>query len=170
MMKTGLATLAAASSLAAGPIIGDQVEGVATIQDGDGLVLVGYDDVENEIRLYGIDAPELFQLCWRADGTAFGCGKVASAFLEQWVAGYWVRCVVKDLDRHDRPVAQCTHEGLDIGEQIVGQGYARAYTKYSRLYADTEKAARREARGFWSGSWDAPWNYRRQLRQGHSRK
>lgn len=158
--------LMAALCLSAQPMKGELIEGVASVKDGDGLLLT--DDYGNEtvIRIYGIDAPEAMQPCRRADGTSYRCGRVASAFLEQWVSGHPVACRVEDRDHHKRLVSSCALNGMDIGKEMVSQGYARAYLKYSRRYADTEKAARRESRGFWKGTWDAPWDYRRKVRAG----
>lgn len=164
--KKFIILLSAATCLAAQPMKGELIEGVATVQDGDGLLLVEPSGNEVTIRLFGIDAPESAQTCKRRDGSVYRCGRIATAFLEQWVSGYPVSCRVEDRDHHKRLVSTCSIAGMDIGEEIIGQGYARAYVKYSRRYEDIEKAAKRDARGFWSGSWDAPWNYRRKVRQG----
>ena len=161
--------LSAAACLAAQPMKGELIEGVATVQDGDGLLLVDPSGKEVTIRLFGIDAPESAQTCERSDGSVYRCGRIAAAFLEQWVSGYPVSCRVEDRDHHKRRVSTCSIAGMDIGEQIVGQGYARAYTKYSRRYEAIEEAAKRDARGFWGGYWDAPWNYRRKVRNQNRR-
>ena len=46
--------------------------GDAEVKDGDTLSLGARD-----IRLFGIDAPEARQMCARADGTPWACGRAA---------------------------------------------------------------------------------------------
>src|SRR4051794_35049572 len=65
---------------------GQSFEGPATAKDGDDLVIGGMD-----VRLFGIDAFELAQMC-EADGKAYACGEFAKQALSKKVLGRTVSC------------------------------------------------------------------------------
>ena len=67
-------------------MIKDQVAAI----DGDTLK-----SKDAEVRLYGIDAPELYQTCTGADGKAWDCGRAAQAKLKALVARRAVDCEPK---------------------------------------------------------------------------
>lgn len=136
-------------------------EGVAKVYDGDGIYVILDDGTKVKIRLFGLDAPETSQPCFRSDGTQFLCGRLATANLERIVAGRVVSCRRRTVDRYKRKVAICHLGDQDIGELIVRQGYARAWPKYSIRYVRAEQSAIRQGEGLWSGEWQAPWEYRK---------
>lgn len=125
--------------------------GRAEVTDGDTLTLGG-----ERIRLFGIDAPERGQRC----GAGWACGDAATDRLRALVAGAPLRCTLRDRDRYGRAVATCTAGGVDVGERLVAEGLARAYTRYGKDYAATEARARLERIGLWRGRTQAPWDYR----------
>jgi endonuclease YncB( thermonuclease family) len=125
--------------------------GPATVSDGDGLRLNG-----ERIRLQGIDAFELHQTC----GTG-PCGRAAKAALEGLVAGRHVACEPVDTDRYGRTIAYCFVDGVDLGEQMVLQGHALAFRRYSTEYVDEETTARRNRSGAWAGDFANPADWRR---------
>lgn len=131
--------------------------GQARVVDGDTVDL----GLGANIRLHGIDTPELSQRC---DGLA--CGKTARAALVEMIAGRLVRCEQTAWDnRYNRPVARCFVGKTDLGAGMVAAGYARAYLKYSADYAELEKEAALNARGFWAGTFTAPAAFRAAQRQ-----
>ena len=124
--------------------------GLAQAKDGDSL-MVG----QREVRLFGIDAPEWDQSCTRA-GKSWGCGQAAAQQLSKLVTGKQVRCVAVDTDDHGRTVARCTIGTLDVNRQMVSNGYAIAYRRYSLDYVSAEASAKAAKRGIWAGTFAMP--------------
>ena len=114
--------------------------------DGDSLMVGG-----TEVRLYGIDAPELRQTCRRAE-QPWACGTEAARALRTLIGGRDVACRARDRDRYGRVVAVCTAGGVELNAAMVKQGMAVAYGAYE---AD-ERDARDARRGLWSSSFDRP--------------
>lgn len=133
-------------------------QGHARVIDGDSL-MVG----QTEVRIFGIDAPELSQRCQR-DGREVACGKEAARQLTTLIAGQLVSCERRDIDRFGRVVALCRVEGVDLGQAMVVNGHAVAF---GSAYAAEERSARSERRGLWSGEFMRPreWRDRERARQ-----
>lgn len=123
-----------------------RMQGVARVVDGDTLRLGG-----ERIRLKGIDAPELDQTC-RRDDVRYACGRQARAALERLAGGAPVRCTGWERDRHGRLLAVCHAGESDLNAAMVMSGWAVAFGAYTA----EESQARRERRGLWAGSFDAP--------------
>lgn len=131
------------------------ISGLATVTDGDTL------RVQDQIvRLHGIGAPEGRQYC-RQDAMPVLCGQMASQHLRALVAGNLVACDGNKPDRYRRLVAICSINGLDIGAQMVSDGWALAYRRYSTEYVDEETAARKSGAGMWSMQFQTPWEWRK---------
>jgi endonuclease YncB( thermonuclease family) len=148
--------LAIALVLAAGAAFlfkpqGRLMEGAVHVVDGDSLKLRGAD-----IRIKGIDAPELRQTCRRA-GRAYPCGEAARDELRRLVAGQPVRCRVTGRDRYGRSLASCSVGGSDIGADLVRRGIAVGYGEYGREEAE----ARARSAGLWAGEFQRPEAWRR---------
>jgi endonuclease YncB( thermonuclease family) len=124
--------------------------------DGDSLRTA-----DGDIRLLGIDAPELSQRC-RIDGKEWACGRAAHERLKQLVARGDVRCEANGRDRYGRTLAHCLAGGRDIGETMVREGLALDFMQGG--YARQEREARAARRGIWAGEFDLPQEHRRQPR------
>jgi len=131
------------------------ITGRATVVDGDGVEIGG-----TKIRLFGIDAPEVDQYCYRDDRTRWRCGHYASVELDRLISGREIACTVRELDRYDRSVAVCRVGDADIAEAQVRNGWAVAYRKFTKDYVDEEESAHAAKRGLWSGGFDMPWVWR----------
>ncbi len=132
------------------------VRGRARVIDGDSLRVNGM-----EIRLHGIDAPELRQTCRDERGHRYACGRRAKAYLRRLVASRDVSCRRVATDRYGRMVALCMVDGEDIGRRMVRDGWAVAFVRYSRHYVGDERMARRARRGLWRGRFIPPATWRR---------
>jgi endonuclease YncB( thermonuclease family) len=44
-----------------------------------------------------------------------------------------------DVDRYGKVVARCRVDGIDVGQELVSEGLAFAYRKYSMVYDLDEK-------------------------------
>jgi endonuclease YncB( thermonuclease family) len=128
--------------------------GRASIIDGDTLEIHG-----QRIRLFGIDAPESAQTC-TIGGRPYRCGQEAALALSEFIGRRPVACERRDVDRYRRIVAVCRLDGQDIGAWMVLQGWALAYSRYSRDYFDEELIARANKRGIWRGTFVQPWLWR----------
>ena len=144
-----LAVVALAALVAAGWFARREradIAGLAQVIDGDSLVVAGV-----EIRLYGIDAPEYRQYCFRR-GRPWACGVDATRTLRTLIAARPVACRAREEDRYGRTVASCAVEGRDLGAAMVAGGHAVAYGAYQL----EETAARNAGRGIWSSRFDPP--------------
>lgn len=127
-----------------------QIGGHVRIIDGDSLMVGG-----TEVRLYGIDAPELFQRCTR-DNREVQCGREAARALIALVAGQAISCERRDIDRYGRTVATCQVEDVDLGRAMVASGHAVSFGAYYQ----EEAAARADRKGLWAGEFIRPREWR----------
>lgn len=136
----------------------DYTERVNYVADGDTFRM---GDVW--IRLHGVDAPELKQLCSVA-GTSWPCGREASYALSKEVMGKRVSCAdTGRTDPYERIIAICYVVGKDISinSWLVDDGWAVAFRRYSSDYDDEEMRAKMARRGLWQGSFEMPELWRR---------
>ncbi len=131
------------------------VRGRAEVIDGDSIRVRGMN-----IRLHGIDAPELSQRCKNRLNMSYACGQVARRHLMKIIGRRKVSCRRVTTDRYGRMVAICRVNGRDIGRRMVRDGWAVAFVRYSRLYVSAERAARRDRRGLWAGRFIEPSTWR----------
>ncbi|MCY4591329.1 MAG: OmpA family protein [Alphaproteobacteria bacterium] len=148
--------------------------GKAQVIDAD-TIKIG--EAATQVRLDGIDAPELKQPCTAADESEWACGREAGLALERHIAG---RNVVCDRLRPGlvrlRGVCRIEGEEVELNRWVVEAGWAFAFVKSSKTYAGDEAVARQARRGIWSGRPPVPpWEWRgtskreRVKQQGHDR-
>ena len=132
------------------------ISGAARIVDGDTLHLNG-----SKIRLHGIDAPETRQECQDKDGASYLCGEASTEVLKALVGSLPVRCEGSTRDRYGRLIGVCYANGVNLNAEMVRQGWALAYRRYSKDYVSAEGEAQAAKRGRWAGDFDKPWDWRR---------
>jgi endonuclease YncB( thermonuclease family) len=131
--------------------------GGARVVDGDTLMIGG-----QQVRLYGIDAPELEQIC-DGPGEEIRCGEISRSAVLDLVAGVErVSCKTKGRDSSGQWIAVCYADGSDIGRTMVHSGWALADRQQSLNYVRTEHDAKNAKRGLWKGKFDPPWIWRHQ--------
>ncbi|WP_298040031.1 thermonuclease family protein [uncultured Campylobacter sp.] len=124
---------------------------VIKISDGDTITVLNGKE-QTKVRLYGIDAPEKKQ----------DYGQRSRQFLASLIAGQVVEVEPNGKDRYKRTLGIIHHKGQDINAQMVLNGYAWVYVKYSRIYVDQEKTAREKKLGLWQSSDPTPpWQLRK---------
>lgn len=166
LRDVGLAfVLIAAAALAAVALqeLNTQVAaGPARAVDGDTLTIG-----DMRIRLRGIDAPEMDQICWDANGAERWCGQLAADNLSALVGQGVVSCTWADHDRYGRLLGVCHREGVNqrrsLNEAMVDDGWALAYGDYLAA----ENRARAQARGIWAFTFDRPQDWRRRTAQAN---
>ena len=58
-----------------------------------------------------------------------------------------------------------TKNKININSRMVRLGYAVAYKKYSKKYLSAEREAKREELGLWKGTFDMPWDWRKNVKK-----
>ena len=157
--------LIAALILLAYPALAD-VSGPACVSDGDSISVGGKRQRGGcrggvKVRLRGIDAPELKQLCRHPNGRDFQCGLAAASFLLKQVRGKTVDCRGTEKDRYKRLLAECFVDGASLNAFMVSEGWALAYRHYSEKYVSQEDEARQNKKGIWGMEFKPPWEWRR---------
>ena len=153
---TRLACVAAVAALFVSASAGAQspFSGAARAKDGDSM-MVGV----KEVRLFGVDAPELSQSCQR-DGQDWACGAAAKDLLDSLVRGKTVYCTAAGTDQFDRVLARCAAGTTDLNRAMVANGYAVAFRRYSSDFVSAEDSAKANKRGIWSSKFTMPSDYR----------
>lgn len=128
---------------------------ILKVVDGDTLILNSI-----KYRLYGIDAPELNQIC-SIDGIDYKCGIKSKFFLISLINDDKLKCFKKSKDRYKRIIAVCKIGNLDINKSMVRNGWAIAYKRYSKEYLDDENYAKKNSFGLWEGRFMEPEKWRR---------
>jgi len=131
------------------------IAGTAKIREGD-QVLIG----NSRIRLGGIDAPSIDQLCLNAKGERWTCGIAARDELIKFADSKAWTCHTRSTDRRGRIVARCEVGGEDIQKWLVQNGWALSYKQFSHDYDADEAVAREAKAGLWQGAFIAPWDWR----------
>ena len=149
---------AAAPSVTAGKVV--------AVHDGDTFTLAE----GQKIRVFGIDAPELRQLC-RADAvhsagspSCVPCGDASRKVLEGLILGQVVSCKSRGQS-YDRVVGECAVGEIQIGPWMLSHGYAVAYEQFLRkkdrgAYLGAAASAKRAGTGIWAMTFIPPANWR----------
>ena len=124
---------------------------VVSIHDGDTITVL-QDKRQIKVRLFGIDAPELKQ----------PYGKKSKQFLANLIAGKVVEVEENGKDRYKRTISIVYLGNTDINAQMVANGYAWAYRKFSKKYTAQESKAKSQRLGLWRDEEPIPpWEWRR---------
>lgn len=133
----------------------DTLEGnVVKIADGDTLTLLTSSNEQVKIRLAGIDTPERKQ----------PFGNRAKQALSSLAFQKQALIEVEAKDRYGRTVGVVFVDGLNVNAELVKQGMAWVYRKYTddeRLYV-LESEAKQAKRGLWLDENPIPpWEWRK---------
>jgi len=143
----------------------DVMDGPAEAIDGDTLSVAG-----RRLRLLGIDAPEMAQLC-RAFQTIWPCGRRSRDHLAGLIGDGPVRCEVHPppsaaAEEPGLPLAVCIASGdpTSLNARMTRDGMAVPYVRHSDDYLEAVVAAKRLKRGMWAGEFISPWHWRNGMR------
>ena len=127
---------------------------VVKIADGDTLTILTSTNQQVKVRLAGIDTPERKQPFGNRAKQALS----SLAFQKQALVE------IETKDRYGRTVGVVFVDGLNVNHELVKQGIAWVYRKYTsdkRLYA-LESEAKQSKRGLWlQENPIPPWVWRR---------
>jgi endonuclease YncB( thermonuclease family) len=126
-----------------------------TVVDGDTSRIDG-----TTFRLHGIDAPEVGQTCSDAGGGTWRCGDEATRRLEILIGDSVPICDDRGPDDYDRILAVCFVYGIELNRDMVAEGYAWAFRKFSEEYVADEEIAAGLGLHIWQAATQAPWEYR----------
>lgn len=133
--------------------------GLVRVIDGDTI-----DVGAIRVRLFGIDAPEMSQTCRKKDakdqGGLWRCGVWVRDELRKRISGRKAICENRGIDRYGRVIGVCRVDGQDIARELVRDGLAFAYRRYSMDYVGVEKAAEGSQRGLWGSIVQTPEKFR----------
>ena len=154
-------------SLSKEKIISDFSNKVKVI-DGDTITIKG-----KNIRLHGIDAPEIKQICYNKYNNPYMCGIIAKDYLEDLINRRGVKekkkiyCYYSSRARYKRIVGKCyigAESKIHLNSNMVRFGYAVAYKKYSNDYVKEEEDAKFMKWRLWEGKFDLPEEWRRKTK------
>lgn len=129
---------------------------VVSVHDGDTLTLLDAKQVQNKVRLYGIDAPEKKQ----------PFGPKAKVMLSELVFDKDVRVeVVVPQDRYGRAIGKVYVGEVYVNQALIERGAAWWYERYAPKdfsLRDAEVKAREGKLGLWvKESPTPPWQWRK---------
>lgn len=134
-----------------------KIKHINSIHDGDTINVTTYNNKKIQIRLFGIDAPELKQ----------PFGEESRLCLEKLIKNknisYIPRDKNKSTDRYGRTVAVIFKGDMNINLEMVKNGCAWNYMHYNKsLYTIfAQITAKNGKKGLWADTNpQAPWEYR----------
>ncbi|MFD1197432.1 thermonuclease family protein [Brucella gallinifaecis] len=137
----------------------ESLTGSVYVIDGDTVVIN-----KVHIRLLGIDAPEMAQNCQIA-GRDYLCGREARNALRNRINGQPIRCETSDIDKYGRDLARCYLGETNLNRWMVEQGWAVSYWDYR----SEEAQARHDKRGIWTGTFQAPYQWRKDQQRSNTK-
>jgi len=125
------------------------------IIDGDTIHLNG-----DKIRFSGIDTPEINQKC-KKDEIDIPCGEIAKELLIKKIGNAVPICILEDKDQYGRILGECYIGEESLSSYLVREGFAFAYTRYSKKFVEDEQFAIQNKSGMWSMDFIFPWDFRK---------
>lgn len=127
---------------------------VIGVVDGDTVDILLQGNVKQRLRLAHVDTPERNQ----------PFGAKAKKFVSDFCFGKEVKVVISGQpDRNGRWIAEIFHKNQNLNKELVRNGLAWHYKKYSKNlnYAELEINARKKKKGLWIDKNPVkPWNWR----------
>lgn len=134
---------------------GMSLYGKARAYDGHTLLIDGH-----PVRLNGIEAPGLRQVCSTASRTTWRCGQKAFERLSALVRTGKVRCTVISPAGHGAAATCSASQTKDIGALLVGEGLALPNRHSLGAYNSAAAGAMKARRGVWIGPFTDPAKWR----------
>ncbi len=117
------------------------------------------------VRLYGVDSPDVDQVCSNTIGNAYNCGSEALSWVIEQIDNSPIECYLFKVNHQGVDIATCLWNGNDIGAMVVGAGWGIAKTDETDIYKPYEAKAQTHSIGLWQGSFYLPEDWREIKRQ-----
>lgn len=112
------------------------------------------------VRLYGVDAPDIDQICSDSNGRTYNCGEEAASWVRGWIDKNSIDCYILKVEPKGRDLVTCVWGDYDIGAALVGTGWGIANTRETQIYKPYEIKAQNESSGLWQGTFYSPEDWR----------
>lgn len=134
------------------------ISGYARVVTGSTLNVRGIN-----VKMYGVDAPDITQTCADSHGRGYYCGREARSWLQNWLGNQEVTCYVLGQVENNWATGVCFVDDnkYDVAAVVVNAGWAVAYTRNTDVYVDYEAQAKANRRGLWSGTFYMPGDWRK---------
>ncbi|MBC8494200.1 MAG: thermonuclease family protein [Candidatus Thioglobus sp.] len=113
------------------------------------LYIVDGDSVSLQMRIAGIDTPELGQKCRKSSVQMVDCGRIAKNHLKRLLRSLPGQLTIEPLgvDHYQRVLVRVYKGGVNIGQLMVESGMAFSYKD---TYKQAQDLAKAEQLGFWN--------------------
>ena len=137
---------------------------ISSIRSGD-VFRIG----QHTVRLYGLAAPLIDQICQDSSNHTYECGYVSARMLKDFVNNDDVQCRVMNINAQNELMAACSVGDFDIGAAMVEAGWAIALPAVTQIYLPYQQKAQNGRQGMWDGSFQMPWEWGAQQQQAKRR-
>ena len=119
-----------------------------TLNSEKTLYIVDGDSVSVQMRIAGIDTPEIKQKCRKIKFQVVDCGRLAKDYLKQVLQNLPDELLIEPIgiDHYNRILVKVYKGDTDVGKLMVEAGMAFSYKD---TYRQEEDLAKAEKLGFW---------------------
>ena len=119
-----------------------------TLNSEKTLYIVDGDSVSVQMRIAGIDTPEIKQKCRKTKFQVVDCGRLAKDYLKQVLQNLPDELLIEPIgiDHYNRILVKVYKGDTDVGKLMVEAGMAFSYKD---TYRQEEDLAKAEKLGFW---------------------
>ena len=101
------------------------------------------------IRVSGVSPPAADQTCRMANGEDWPCGQTALLSLRLFLGGRAVECYFPRPEGVEEIVAPCRVGKTDLGQWLLGEGWATPDSNATSAYRDAARQAECTGKGLW---------------------
>ena len=112
------------------------------------LYIVDGDSISLQMRIAGIDTPEIKQTCRKRVNKVIDCGRLSKIYLQKLLKNIPGKIVIEPagVDHYQRILVRVFKGDTNIGKLMVESGMAFSYKE---TYRQEEDLAKTEKLGFW---------------------
>ena len=119
-----------------------------TLNSEETLYIVDGDSISMQMRIQGIDTPEMRQKCRKTKLKTINCGQLSKDYLKQTLKNLPGKLLIEPvgIDHYKRILVKVYKGDVDIAKLMVEAGMAYSYKD---TYQQEEDLAKAEKLGFW---------------------
>ena len=119
-----------------------------SINSNRSLYIIDGDSVSLQMRIAGIDTPEIKQKCRKSANQMIDCGQLSKHYLQKLLKNLPGKINIQPMgvDHYQRILVQVYKGDTNIGRLMVESGMAFSYQD---TYRQEEETAKRQKLGFW---------------------